>query len=168
MFKREFIGFYLKTGIVASILYTIPMIMFLNSASFSSTYLLFIGNMLFAFAVAILLYIYNNSRGGNASTQNMKAVGHIASITGVIIATIIAAIALVIIVPDILSSGKSETAFENAPSQTGTGKTNGLVFVLLMNTIIGNFTGGSLAALIVPITAKKDQTKDRNSEVLNN
>lgn len=168
MFKKEFVGFYLKTGVIASILYMIPAIMFLNSASFSSTYLLFIGNLLFAFSVAVLLYVYNKSRGGNASTQNMKAVGHIASLTGVVIATILAAIALIVIVPDILSSGKSDAAFENAPSQTGTGKTNGLVFILFMNTIIGNFTGGSIAALIIPITAKKDQTKDRKSEVLNN
>jgi hypothetical protein len=81
---------------------------------------------------------------------------------------VVATIALVIFVPDIFGSGKSETLLSNAPAETGTGKTNGLVFILYMNTIIGNFSGGSIASILMPITVRRDQTKDRKSEVLNN
>jgi hypothetical protein len=90
------------------------------------------------------------------------------TITGIIISTIVAVIALLIFVPDILSSGQSDTVLENAPSTTGTGKTHGLVFMLFMNAIIGNLVAGSLPSIILSYTAKRDQTKDRKSEVLNN
>jgi hypothetical protein len=143
-------------------------IVFLKSTDYQTTYWLYIGNFLFLISIAVFVLAFNKKKGENASTQTLRAVGHVATFFGVILATIVAAIALFIFVPDIFNSGKSDTILENAPSQTGTGKTNGLVLMLFMNTIIGNFAGGSIASILIPITAKKNQTKDSKSEVLNN
>jgi hypothetical protein len=168
MFKREYLSDYLISAVIATIVFAIPMIIFLNAANYQETYLLYIGNFLFMIAIGVFVYAFNRRKSDNASTQTLKAAGHVATILGVILSVIVATIALVIFVPDVFGSGKSDTILENAPAQTGTGKTNGLVLVLYMSTIIGNFSGGSVASILIPITAKRDQTKDKKSEVLNN
>ena len=168
MFKKEYLSDYIKSAIIAAVVFAVPMVMFLKSANYQSTYLLYIGNFLFLISIGIFVLAFNKKKADNASTQTLRAVGHVATILGVLLSTIVAAIALFILVPDIFNSGKSDTILENAPAQTGTGKTNGLVLMLFMNTIIGNFAGGSIASILIPITAKKNQTKDKKSEVLNN
>ena len=168
MFKREYLSSYITSAVIATVLYAIPMVFFLKNADYQKTYLLYIGNFLFLISIAVFVLVFNRSKGENASTQTLKAAGHVATLFGVILSVVVATIALVIFVPDIFGSGKSETLLSNAPAETGTGKTNGLVFILYMNTIIGNFSGGSIASILMPITVRRDQTKDRKSEVLNN
>jgi hypothetical protein len=168
MFKKELLISYLKTAVIATLVFCIPMIIFLKSSDYKDTYWLFIGNFLFLGVVAWYVWSLNKRSGENASTQTMRARGHIVTVFGIILSCIVAAIALSIFVPDIFSSGQSNTVLEDAPAQTGTGKTHGLVFLLFMNAIIGNFCGGSIASILIPITARKNQTKDSKSEVLNN
>lgn len=168
MFKKELLTSYITTAVVATLVYSVPMIIFLKAADYNSTYLLFVGNFLFLGAVAMFVWSLNKRKGENASTQTMRAAGHVATIFGIIVSCIITLIALFIFVPDIFNSDQSGVVLKDAPSQTGTGETNGLVFLLFMNTIIGNFCGGSIASILIPITARKNQTKDSKSNVLNN
>jgi len=161
MFKKEYLAAYIKWGIIAAIVFCIPMIMFVKSAEFSSTYLLYIGNVLFLVAIAIYMLSFNKKKGENASTQTMNAAGHIATFFGIIISCIVAAIVLSVFMP-------GETILQDAPAQTGNGDTHGLVFMVFMNAIIGNLVGGSFVSIILPYTARKNQTKDKKSEVLNN
>jgi len=168
MFKKEYLSSYIKSAVISTILFAIPMIVFLKSADYHNTYWLYVGNFLFLLSIAVFVLSFNKDKGENASTQTLRAAGHIATFFGILLSVVVATIALVIFVPDIFSSGQSDTVLENAPSVTGAGKTHGMVFMLYMNTIIGNFCGGSIASILIPITAKRNQTKDRNSEVLNN
>ena len=168
MFKKEYLFSYIKTAIVAAFVYAIPMIAFVKSSNYNNTYYLYIGNFLYLIVIAFFVYSLNSRRSENASSQTMRAAGHIATVFGIILSCIVAFIALMIFIPDIFSSGMSDSVLANAPSQTGTGKTHGLVLMLFMNTIIGNFCGGSIASILVPITARKNQTKDNKSEALNN
>ncbi|MDQ6814055.1 MAG: hypothetical protein M3040_09970 [Bacteroidota bacterium] len=168
MFKKEYLSFYLTAAIIATILYCIPMVMFVRSADYNNTYLLFIGNFLFLIVIGAFVLFFNKRKGENASTQTMRAAGHIATVFGIVLSCLAAFIAISVFIPSIYNSGGSNTVLENAPSQTGTGKTHGLVFMLFMSTIIGNLCGGSVASILIPITARKDQTKDKKSEVLNN
>ena len=46
-------------------------------------------------------------------------------------------------------------------AQTGTGKTHGLVFFVFMCAVIGNICGGSFASIMLPYTAKRNQTTKR-------
>lgn len=168
MFKKEYLSSYLIFGILSAILFCIPMIIFVSSAKFSSTYWLYVGNVLFLLSIIFFMLSFSKKKGEDASTQTMVAAGHITTAVGIIISIIAAVVALLIFVPDIFNSGQSDSVLQNAPSQTGTGKTHGLVFMLFMNTIIGNLVAGSFPSIILSYTAKKDQTKDRKSEVLNN
>ena len=168
MFKKEYLKSYLTWGIIAAIAFCIPMIIFINSENYAKTWLLFLGNALFLCVIAAYMLNFNSMKGGDASTQTQMAAGHIATIIGILLSCIIAAIAVSVFIPDIFSSGLSDGALENAPSQTGTGKTHGLVFFVFMCAVIGNVAGGSFASIILPYAAKRNQTKDRKSEVLNN
>lgn len=168
MFKKELLISYIKTAVIATLFFSIPMIVFIKSANYNNSYWLFIGNFLFLFVIAFYVWSLNKKQGENASTQTMRARGHIATVFGIILSCIVAVIALFIFIPSIFNSGQSDTVLQNAPSQTGVGKTHGMVFLLFMNTIIGNFCGGSIASILLPITARKNQTKDNKSEVLNN
>lgn len=168
MFKKEYLFSYIKWGVISAIAFCIPMIIFISSADYSATWWLFAGNVLFLVTIAWYMIEFNKSKGENASTQTMVSAGHIATILGIVISCIVALIALPIFIPDIFSSGISDKALEDAPSQSGTGKTHGLVFFVFMNAIVGNVSGGSFSSIIVPYTARKNQTKDKKSEVLNN
>ena len=168
MFKREYLSSYIKWGIIAAICFCIPLIIFIRSNEYTATWWLYVGNALFLVAIAVYMLQFNKMQNENASTQTMIAAGHIATAMGIILSCIVAAIALSIFFPDIFSSGKSDAAMTDAPAQMGTGKTNGLVFAVFMNAIIGNLCGGSFASVMIPYTARKNQTKDRKSEVLNN
>lgn len=168
MFKKELLISYIKPAIIAAVLFSIPMVVFIKSANYTNSYWLFIGNFVFLFVIALYVWSLNKAKGENASTQTMRARGHTATVFGVLLSTMVAAVALFIFIPSIFNEGQSDTVLQNAPSQTGVGKTHGLVFILFMNTIIGNFIGGSIASILLPITARKNQTKDNKSEVLNN
>ncbi len=161
MFKKEYLVSYIKWGVVAAFIYCIFMISFIKSDTFGGTYLLYIGNVLFLVVIALYMLSFNKSKGENASTQTMTAAGHIATIIGIIISCIVAVIVVTVFLP-------SDPVMENAPAGTGTGKTHGLIFMVFMNTVIGNLAGGSFASIILPFTARRNQTKDKKSEVLNN
>jgi hypothetical protein len=168
MFKKEYLSSYIKWGIISAIAFCIPMFIFLKGGEYGDTWWLFVGNGLFLVAIAAYMLQFNKMKGENASTQTMVAAGHIATIIGIIISCIVAAIALPMFIPDIFGSAKSDEVLTDSPSQMGTGKTNGLVFILFMNAIIGNVCGGSFSSIMIPYSARKNQTKDKKSEVLNN
>jgi len=168
MFKKEYLFSYIKWGILAAIAFCIPMILFIKSDDYTATWWLYLGNVLFLVISAIHMLVFNKNQNENASTQTMMAAGHITTLMGIVISCIVAVIALMIFIPDIFNSGISAKVMEDAPSQTGTGKTHGLVLFVFMNAIIGNFCGGSFSSILIPYSARKNQTKDKKSEVVNN
>jgi uncharacterized membrane protein YhaH (DUF805 family) len=168
MFKKEFLLSNIKWGIIGAIVFCIPAIIFIKSADYRATWWLYLGNALFLVVIAVYMLAFNKGQRENASTQTMMIAGHSATIFGIIISCIVAFIALLIFIPDIFSSGLSEKAMDDAPAFTGTGKTHGLVFFVLMNATIGNLCGGSFSSILIPYSARKNQTKDRKSEFVNN
>ena len=168
MFKKEYLASYIKWGVLSALVFCIPMLIFLYKGDFVSTWYLFLGDGLVMVVIGAYMLAWNKSKGENASTQTMVAAGHIATVIAIIISCIVAFIALPMFVPGAFGEGKADEVLVGAPSQTGTGKTNGLVFILFMCATVGIFCFGSFASFLLPYTARKDQTKDRKSEVLNN
>ena len=168
MFNKENMSSNIRHGLLSAVLFCIPMIFFITSDKYGGAWLLFLGNVLFLIGIAIYMLNFNKRRGENASTQDMIAAGHIATAVGILVSIVVAIIVLLIFVPDIFKSTQSDEVLSNAPATTGNGKTHGLVFMVFMNTIIGNLAAGSFASIILPISARKDQTKDTKSQVLNN
>lgn len=168
MFKKEYLSSYLIYGMLSAILFCVPMIIFLSAAKYSAVWWLYVGNVLFLLSIIFFMIRFNKKKGEDASTQTMIAAGHITTVTGIIISIIVAIISLFIFVPDLFNSDAADRVLQNAPAGTGTGKTHGMIFMLFMNAVIGNLVAGSVPSIILSYTAKRDQTKDRKSEVLNN
>lgn len=158
---------YLTYGLISAILFCIPATFFIRSGDFRQIYLLYLGNALFLIGILLFLLQYNKKRAENASTSSMLISGHLTAVTGIVIACILSLLLVFIFSPDVFSS-HPDTVLENAnPAQQGIGKPRGVLFVLFMDAIIGNFCTGSFVSLLFPYTIKKDQTKDKASEFVN-
>lgn len=163
MFKKEYLSNYVKYGTISAVLYCIPLVMFVTGANYHKTWLLFLGNFLFLIGILAYLLSFSKVKNENASTQTMTTAGHLTTVFGIILSCIVAVMAVLFFSP--ANTGDVMSA---APAQTGDGATHGLVFFVFMSAIIGNFCGGSFISIIIPYTAKRNQTKDKKSEVLNN
>jgi magnesium-transporting ATPase (P-type) len=146
-------------SVVAAVLFAIPLIIFLQDTTFSHAWLLYLGNFLFMCAIAVYMIMFNAKKDENAATVSLLSTGHVVTALGVIISVILAFIALSVFVPGIFSS-TPDKVLENAPAQVEGRHTNGLVFMVFMNAIVGNVSTGSFVSIILAYYQKRDQTKE--------
>jgi hypothetical protein len=149
-------------GLAAAVAFCIPLYFFIKTATFSSLWLLYLGNALFMGCMFLFIpAFFGRMRSDNASTASTLIAGHASTIIGVVISCILAFVMLVIMVPDLFSAGRSDDAMTQTPANMIHGPTNGLVFAVFLSAIIGNISAGSFVTLITAYTAKRDQTEDR-------
>lgn len=160
MFRNLKILPLVKYGVIAALLFCIPMIIFIFDSTYSKTWLLYLGNFLFMLSIAGYMVYFSQRKDENASTSSHLITGHTVTVIGVILSLIVSLIALSVLVPGIFQSGTHNQVLEEAPSQDMGRKTNGLVFMVLMNAVIGNVITGSFVSIILSYYQKKDQTKE--------
>lgn len=160
MFKKYKLTDYLKYSIISAVMFCITVGIFLSSQKYSSTWWLYVGNALFMLGVIVFIFSFNRKKAENASTSSTIMGGHIITVMGIIISCIVSYLLIMFFVPGIFGSGETHTTVANAPAQLDTGKTDGLVFMVFMNAIIGNMATGSFASIILPYTVKRDQTEE--------
>ena len=172
MFKNHSVKSYLVYSVCAALLYSIFAYLFIRNQIFNSSWLLYIGNALFACCVAVFIILFNKKRKENASTATMIVAGHIVTITGIIIACIIC-LFLFLLMSDISHPLQQADVLNNAPPQMESGKRNQFLLSLFLNAIIGNLSFGAFTSLIISYSVKRDQKgntstkKIRKPEVLN-
>lgn len=152
-------------GGLAAVLFCIPAFVFIKQADYTQAWLLFLGAGLFFFAMAYHTYSESRKRGGNESTVALIFESHVATLVGVIIASVICFILLSIFIPGYLQSGATDKVLENQPSNSVTDKTEGLSLKVFMGSTILAFAGGSIAGITIPFYAKRNQTKDNREPV---
>lgn len=168
MFTKNQILSYLKYSIVAAIIYLIFVVIYLSKDNYALTYILYIGNMLFAIVMVFFVVRFAKKRGWNASPKMAIAAGHITAAMGVILACLSIFIILAIMKP-IGYSDITTTARElakPAPALQGNGHT--LMFILFMDAVFGNIGAGSFVSFMLPNMLKSDQkgeTSTINPEV---
>lgn len=158
MFKGHPLKSYLVYSVAAAIAYCIIAFMFLNYGSFRYTWILFIGNMLFACCIVTFILLYNNKRNGNAKVGTMVFAGHITTVMGIIIACIICVI-LYYLVPSFhtIANAPTSDVLKNPAPQLRSGKTNEFLLTLILNAVVGNISAGSFISIILPYGAKRNQ-----------
>lgn len=158
MFNKNEILSFLKYSVVAAILYLITVVIFLYSDSYQTTYVLYIGNVMFAIPIVVFILNFNKKRDKNASKKMMVVAGHITVVMGVLLSCIVIFILLAIMHPSGYKA-VSQTANELAKPTPGlSGNTHALLFILFMDAVFGNIGTGSFISLMLPATAKRDQT----------
>lgn len=164
MFKRIHWRQYFPFAFIAATAYCIPVIFFLRDANYTQSWLLFLGNLLFLFCIVSFLFYFNKKRHEQASSVTMVAAGHITTLLGIATALITCIILLIAGIPGLLHTGPAGKVLINAPSNTIQGKTNGLVFEVIADVLVGNFSAGSFASILFPFAIKGDQTKESTSK----
>ncbi len=84
MFTKDQILYYLKYSIVAAVLYLVSVVIFFID-NYNQTYILYIGNVLFAIVIVVFILNFNKKRDKNASSKMMIAAGHITTVMGVLL-----------------------------------------------------------------------------------
>lgn len=158
MLKKNQIYSYLRYSIPAAILYLISVIVFLSKDNYTQTYILYLGNILFA--VVIVFYVVNfaKKRDRNVNTRMAITSSAFTTIIGVIISILSIFIILAIMKP----SGYSDviiTAKELArPAPALEGNGHALMLILFLNAFLGNMAFGIFISAMLPNMLKSDQT----------
>jgi flagellar basal body-associated protein FliL len=151
---------YLPYAFAASVAYCIPVVFFIRDASYTQTWLLYIGNFLFLFIIAAFLFSFNRKRKQNAGTVAMVTAGHIVTVMGIILAVLLSTILMMLLIPGFFDAGMADKVMDDAPANNIKGKTNGLVFEIIVDAIVGNVSAGSFASILFPFALKGDQTRE--------
>lgn len=140
----------------AAIAYMLVLVFFFSYPDFKQIWTLYVGNFLFGIIVAIYLVKYNNKRNESASVYSMIKAGHVITLMGIVISCL--AIALMLLFAKVtFQSGELSGKLASAPSQMKGEKTNGLLFILFADAIIGNIAAGSFVSLLFPFSLTRLQ-----------
>jgi hypothetical protein len=151
---------YLKYSLGAALAYSIPLFIFIYRATYTDAWILYVGNALFLSVMVLYMIYFNRQRRDNASSVSMVIAGHVIAAIGVVLCCLIGFILLTIFVPGLFSPEKAGRVLTDEPEMMVRGNTNGLVFMVIMNAIVGNISMGSFATIIFGFTTQRDQTKE--------
>jgi hypothetical protein len=160
MFKQINWKRYFPFALVAAVIYCIPVFFFIRDASYTQSWLLFLGNILFLFVIATFLFSFNRRRHENAGSVTMLAAGHIVTIMGIVISVLLCTLLMILLIPGLFTTGHAAKVLADAPDNTVKGNTGGLVFEIIADAIVGNMSTGSFASIMFPFALKGDQTKE--------
>jgi len=152
---------YLVYSVIAALLYGVPSVFFISRADFSYAWLLYLGNFLFMLMVVWFLMTFNFKRDENAGSLAMFTASSITTVMGAIFSLVLSLLLLAILVPGIFQPGLADKVLINEPAQSVDGKTNGLVFMVVVNAVFGNIFCGMFVSIIFPFTLKGDQTREK-------
>lgn len=160
MWKRINFPSSLLSGLIAALLFIIPVFFYLKDTRYAATWLIYAGSFLFFLTIVVHTIFFNNLRGGNANTVQMVLASHIVTLIGVLLSCLFVFILLTIMVPGYLSNGPAGKVTPDTPVNEVHDKTDGLSFRIFMGASLINFAFGSFAGIVFPFSVKKNQTKD--------
>ncbi|MEO8823527.1 MAG: hypothetical protein ABI366_08115, partial [Ginsengibacter sp.] len=128
----------LKYSIAAAIVYLVCVVIFLSDDSYTQSYILYIGNMIFALVVAAHIVSFSINNDNQPGTYESIVTGFTTAIVG----TVISCLAIFIILAIMKPIGYREvlnTASELAKPAPGLdGNSHVLMYMLFLDAIIGN------------------------------
>ncbi|MGN6342567.1 MAG: hypothetical protein ACTHML_16455 [Ginsengibacter sp.] len=158
MLKKHQILSYLKYSIVAAILYLISVVVFLSKDTYTQSWILYIGNILFSVVIVFFVVRFANRRGRNANTRLAISAAAITTIMGMILSLLSIFIILAIMKPsgyaDVVNTASELSKV--APALEGNG--HALMFILFMNAFFGNLGFGIFVSAMLPNMLKTDQS----------
>ena len=143
MLKKFPIKSFLIYGIISSVVYLIPAIIFIERETYASIWLLFLGNAFFLCSVFTFMLVYKKPSDKNTVKLFMLYAGHIVSVLGIVISCVLLLVIVLIIKPSLFHAGV----------QNISGGTN-LAFSLFVNAVIGNISAGSFASIITAYASR--------------
>ncbi len=168
IFNRQHLKEYFLYGLMAAILYMIPVIYFLSKNLYSNLYFLYIGNALFMGVIFFHAYKLVFRPYESERSISMVIAGTLSSIAGVFFSVIFVLIAMLCFFPDLFSYTASNNILGNAPVQNHHNYPTGLLFMLMINVTLCNFGCGSFASLLTAYGGKQNQKGDKPADLSKN
>lgn len=163
MSKNPFLKVYILFGLMAAIVYCIPAFVFIQKAIYTESWVLYVGNFLFMIVIGYFLFYVSRLKDNNSSTLSLIAAGEKTVIIGIIAASLLSFVLLLILVHGFLGSGTPGKVMTDKAYTAIKDRTNGLDFMLIMNSIIGNFVTGSFVSVILSASLKGNQKTEKGS-----
>ncbi len=153
MLKKSNILYLSRFAIIAAVLYCIPVAFFLKNEQYSQTWLLYVGNALFLISLFVFGTIYAVKKSESTKSYN----GIIVTILGVVFSCVLVFLLIFIFAPGIFNIGSSKDILQQTPAAVGTSNSQGILFFLFADAIIGNFSAGSFSALLTRSKAEEEK-----------
>lgn len=157
MFTKQQVLPFLKYSIAAAIIYLICVVIFLYDDTYTMTWVLYLGNMLFAGVMVFFVVNFNKKADNSSHTQKVITSG----LTTALIGTIISCLAIFIILAIMKPSSYSyvaNTASELAkPAPALEGSAHSLMFILFMDAVFGNMGASAFVSFMLPNMMRKYQ-----------
>ena len=159
---------YIMYGIIAAVLYLLPVLYLLFANKYENLYLLFIGNALFMatifyYAFYLITHPYDGKRA-----VSMLLAGISTTIVGTVVAALAVTILMFVFFPGLLShQAPSSTVLADANTGSSTQYPSSFLFMILMDLVLGNVSVGVFASIITSYVNKRNQTKDKPADIEN-
>ncbi|HMG82245.1 MAG TPA: hypothetical protein VK559_04350 [Ferruginibacter sp.] len=160
-FDKQHITEYFLFGLLAAVVYTIPVIFFLHSDKYENFYYLYIGSGLFMGAIFYHTYRLVDRPYDKSRAVSMMLSGLLTTVVGVIIASILVSISVFVFFPDLFSTQPVINMVQGAPIVAQPKYPVNLLVMILGVTIIMNTLIGAFVAVMTSYATKRDQTQDR-------
>ncbi len=164
MIEIRFIKQVLAFAFAAAFLYCIAAFFYIKKMSFEETFILYVGNFLFAAVIAIFIGWFYKQHQTDISTIRLVIIGGKAAFAGIIVACIMILVMLLLFVPAIFRpEAVSHIQLQHSPGQFE-GKNQGFGAILFLNAIIGNAGASFFISLLIPFAVMKNMYEDEKQK----
>lgn len=161
VFNHQHVREYFINGLLAAVLYVIPVFFFLAQKKYEDFYYLYAGTGLFMFAIFFYALRLVSRPYDSKRAVSMLIAGNLATLAGVFISVILVIIGFFFYFPDIFSVTPTSSLLQDAPSTIQPARPSGLLFMILILTVFGNTAVGSFVSVVTAYVGKKNQTMDK-------
>jgi hypothetical protein len=155
MIKNPSLKIYIWFAFAAAFVYAIPVYFFIGKADYTKSWLLFAGNFLFMLVIGFFLFYISRSGLRPYRMLTMITAGQKQVLRSLLFCLGAGIILLIILAP-----GKFMI---NKPANTIHDKTNGIDFMVIINSVIGNFFTGSFVTVILAASLSGQFKKNKES-----
>src|SRR5476651_662881 len=129
IFNRRHIIEYFVYGLLASVLFIIPVLIFLNRAQYAHLYYICGGTALFMFTIFFYALQLVNRPYDSKRAVSMLIAGNLATLAGVMFSAFFVLISFLIKYPGLFSSIPTENVLRNAPASLQSNNPSDLLFM---------------------------------------
>ena len=161
MLNHSFFKIYLIFAVAAALLYCLPVYFFILAADYTRSWLLYLGNFLFMIVTGVFLFYISRYRQSNPGMMGFIILGEKQVLRSTALALCFSFILLIILVPGFFEKGPAGRIIVNQPANTIHDKSNGLIFMVIVNAAIPNFITGSFASEILSASLNNKAQKGK-------
>lgn len=156
MLEYKFIKQIIAFAFAAACAYCIAVSYYIKTMSFESSWVLYIGNFLFAAVIGVFVAWFYKKHQSDIGTIRLVVIGGKTAFAGIVIACLMILLLLIILVPAIFKpESVSHIQLKHSPGQFE-GKNQGFGAILFLNAILGNMGASFFISLLIPFAVMKN------------